>query len=122
MILLVEDNEQVRELFRTALSQAGFEVAEASTGQAAIEMLKRGRYALALVDLSLPDIHGLTVARCAKEGGCGTPMIAVSGVAELIDPAILSSDFEQTVAKPLRLSALVDLVRSYEAAPTGGQK
>src|SRR4051812_28684652 len=110
MILLVEDNDQVRAIFKAALTDAGFSVAEADTGKAAIEMLNRRRYALALVDLSLPDIHGLNVARSAKEGGCATPMIAVSGVAELIDPAVLSSDFVQTLAKPLRLSALVELV------------
>ena len=63
LILVAEDEEPLRKLYRQTLEQEGFAVEEAADGQQAFEMLKRGGYDLILLDLKLPKIYGLDVLR-----------------------------------------------------------
>ena len=52
-ILSVEDDEAIRGLIKHALSQSGFDVAEAASGSQAMELLQGGEYDLAILDLML---------------------------------------------------------------------
>jgi diguanylate cyclase (GGDEF)-like protein len=65
-LLVVDDQENVRELLRRVCEREGYDVALAANGQEAIEQLRRGAFALAIVDLLLPDIDGLEVLRQAR--------------------------------------------------------
>jgi len=66
-ILVVDDEANVRDLLERVCSRDGYEVATAQDGEAAIAYLERDSFDLAIVDLSLPDIHGIEVLRRAKE-------------------------------------------------------
>jgi DNA-binding response OmpR family regulator len=62
-ILVVEDFEDLRSLITVYLSARGYEVLEAPTGRAAIETAITGNPNFILLDLRLPDVSGVEVAR-----------------------------------------------------------
>ena len=74
-------------------------------------------------DLSLPDLNGVEVAAQARAKGCKAPIIAVSGAMPLIDGGSLAkAEFAAAVAKPVRLSALIELVRQHAEPVTALRK
>src|SRR5512138_1097961 len=62
-ILLVEDEPAIAETVTYALSTDGFDPVWCATGQAALAALEGGRFALAIVDVGLPDINGFDLFR-----------------------------------------------------------
>ncbi len=67
-VLLVEDNETIRRAFAFLLEESGYRVLTAATGGEALAAVTRERPDLVLLDLGLPDVHGLEVARHLKRG------------------------------------------------------
>lgn len=115
-ILVAEDNAEVAALFVEALAAAGHQADVAATGKAALaRLLDPARPCeLALMDLSLPGLNGIDVVLQARAQGVTTPVIAVSGATALIDPVRLAAaGFAAAVEKPIRLSALLELVAQY---------
>jgi DNA-binding NtrC family response regulator len=66
-ILLVEDKESLREMFKRALEEKQFEVEEAKDGIEAFHKIRSQKYLLILSDLRLPHVEGLELLRTAKE-------------------------------------------------------
>lgn len=62
-LLVVEDFKDLRELVSLYLGARGYQVLEARNGEVAIEAALRGNVSLILLDLRLPDMNGLQVAR-----------------------------------------------------------
>ena len=65
-ILIVDDNEAGRYTKARILSKSGYAVSEAATGQAAREALRTNSFALVLLDVKLPDVNGIVLAREIK--------------------------------------------------------
>ena len=80
-ILIVEDEQRLADLFKTWLEEEGYLVVAADRGGTAIEWLKEIRVELAIVDLGLPDMHGLEVCRNIKENPKtrSVPVIILTG-------------------------------------------
>jgi DNA-binding response OmpR family regulator len=79
-VLVVEDDEQVKELVAELLTDEGFIVATAATGQAALEMLDRDDFALMVTDIALPgDLDGLSLVRHARTRHPGIKSLFISG-------------------------------------------
>ncbi len=76
-ILVIEDNADSREIFRTVLEREKFEVLEAVDGEDALSKIEIGEFSVILVDLSLPKISGWNlIGRIKKKtsldtAGCG---------------------------------------------------
>jgi len=68
LILVVDDNTQLRYAIGRSLRQYGFEVIEAATGEEALRLSATEQPDLVLLDVNLPDIHGFEVARRLKAG------------------------------------------------------
>ena len=66
-VLVVDDERAIRRLLRLYLTDAGFTVAEASDGEAAIDQVRRGGIDLVLLDLMLPGMDGFEVCRRLEE-------------------------------------------------------
>lgn len=114
MILIVDDNPAIAQLFEETLADAGYQTEVARTGAEAVEMMAERHYRLALMDLSLPDMNGAEVTSLARAQGNGLPVIAVTGALKLIDPAKLAdARFSALIEKPLRLSALLELIEKH---------
>lgn len=92
-ILVIDDEPQIRRLFRTTLEAHGAEVFEAATGEAGLVEAASRLPELALLDLQLPDLHGLEVLKRLREW-YDRPVMVVSVV-----------DDEATIVKALDLGA-----------------
>ncbi len=66
LILLVDDDSAIRELFSTCLSQEGYEVLEAATGLEGLQLAQARQPDLVLLDVGLPDMSGVEVCRQIK--------------------------------------------------------
>lgn len=78
-VLLVDDDERFRVTARRALTAEGIDVvAEVDTGAAVMKAAARWRPAVVLLDLGLPDIDGLEVARRLKAEKTGPVVILIS--------------------------------------------
>lgn len=80
-ILLVEDNEPIRTAFSILLQESGYGVLQAGNGSEGMRIANRDSPALILLDLGLPDISGLEVARNLS-GDVRTrdiPIVALTG-------------------------------------------
>jgi CheY-like chemotaxis protein len=65
-VLIVDDNEYLREIFSSILRFSGYEIVEAESGAEAIEKAAAAKPHLILLDLALPDMNGIDVARSIK--------------------------------------------------------
>ena len=81
-ILIVEDDQDVRELYTEVLRDEGFEVAEAVDGQSGLAKVLEGTYDLLLLDIMLPKFDGLEVLKTIKEKAKvkGIPVILLTNL------------------------------------------
>ncbi len=86
-ILVVDDEEDILELVRYNLTTEGYEVKTAGTGEEALRMVKSGRADLMVLDLMLPGINGLDVAKQIKSNPriAGIPIIMLTAKGEESD-------------------------------------
>lgn len=89
LILIIEDNPDIRLLYSMLLEKAGFEVMRASNGETALELASARKPDYVLMDLGLPDTDGFRlIGRLRDEADLGeTPIIACTGhhEADVID-------------------------------------
>jgi CheY-like chemotaxis protein len=100
-ILVIEDEEDVREGLRGVLETEGHEVAVAGDGCEGLAMLERLDPDAAFIDIGLPGLDGLEVARRARASGSRALLIAISGYAAQRDRhSIATVGFDFHLAKP----------------------
>ena len=81
-VIVIDDEEGMREGMRRVLERKGFAVDLAEDGESAIALLKKSRYDLALVDLKMPGIDGFEVTRFINDTmGNQTVVVIVSALA-----------------------------------------
>jgi two-component system, chemotaxis family, chemotaxis protein CheY len=66
-ILIVDDSPTIRRMVRAAFGQARVSIVEAASGLEAIEQLSLARVALVVLDLNMPDMHGLEVLTFVRQ-------------------------------------------------------
>jgi DNA-binding response OmpR family regulator len=111
-ILVVDDEFKIVQLVRAYLQQAGFSVLTASDGQQALTLFRVEQPALVILDLMLPDIDGLDVAREIRKES-SIPIIMLTARAEDADRiAGLELGADDYVVKPFNPRELVARVRA----------
>ena len=111
-ILLVEDNDLNRELFRGYIMEMGHQAVAVSSGREALSILEKGGVDLVVTDLSMPGITGYQVAQEAKKRNPGTPVILVTGWAVQQDETKLrESGVDFLLKKPCKLLDFQEMVQ-----------
>jgi len=101
-VLVIEDNEDAREMLRNLLLVLGHEVYEACDGAAGIQEAQRLRPDAALIDIGLPGIDGYEVARRLRTEVPGARLVAVTGYGQPEDrERALAAGFDEHVVKPV---------------------
>jgi two-component system cell cycle sensor histidine kinase/response regulator CckA len=119
-ILLVEDEEGLRQLNARGLTSRGYTVLEAGNGVEAIEVLEKsaGQVDLVVSDVVMPEMDGPTLLRELRVRNPSLKIIFVSGYAEDAFQKHLPADGQQFafLAKPFTLKQLVNAVKETMAA------
>jgi two-component system cell cycle response regulator DivK len=115
-ILIVDDNQDSRELVVKVLKNKGYEMIEATDGEEAIEKAVGERPDLILLDISIPKLDGYEVTRRLKSRDefKETPIVALTAHAMKGDRAkALEAGCEGYISKPINIRELPDQVKSY---------
>jgi DNA-binding response OmpR family regulator len=114
VILVVDDDVELRDVVRSALERDGFTVAEADDGDVALTKIATLSPELVVLDLGLPTVGGLDVLRAlAARPGPGQPVIALTGRGDEADRIVgLELGADDYVVKPFSPRELVARVRS----------
>ncbi len=111
-ILIIEDNADARSTLQHLLTLLGHRVEAAADGARGVEAALDGRPQVALVDLGLPEVDGLEVARRLRAGlGASVLLVALTGHTSEDDRrGSLEAGFDAHLAKPVDLDALKELL------------
>jgi len=109
-LLVVDDDEGVRQVLAQALKESGYQVADADSGERAVEVLKEGAFDLVILDMVLPRVDGMQVLKQIAALRPETPVIMITGYAS-VETAIKAMKMGAVdyVVKPFRMEE-VDLV------------
>jgi DNA-binding response OmpR family regulator len=111
-ILVVDDEPRIVQLVRDYLEHGGFTVLVASDGPSALRSARTGRPDLVVLDLGLPGIDGLDVARALRREG-GVPIIMLTARTEESDKLVgLELGADDYLTKPFSPKELVARVRA----------
>jgi len=125
-VLLVDDEEAVRDALGRVLRLAGYDVAECASGTLAMKFLRMSKFDVMVLDLHMPDTDGLELIRQLRKNKLAIPKtLAISGH---FDPSLLQTaealGVAATLPKPFpngELLAAIERLLKPDAAPeTGG--
>ena len=112
-LLVVEDEQSLREDIKKKLQHSGYEVDACGDGETASEYLAVEYYDLVLLDLNLPKIDGMTLLRNFREENQETPVLILSARSEINDKVEgLDAGANDYLSKPFHLAELEARIRS----------
>jgi PAS domain S-box-containing protein len=117
-LLLVEDNEVNQLVASKILGNAGFEVAIASDGQKAVDMVKENSYDLILMDVQMPIMDGLTATKVIRSLGYDdVPIVAMTAHAMSDDRLLsLQAGMNDHINKPINVNELFQTLLKWITA------
>jgi len=111
-ILVIDDDDSVRKVLKSALEGEGYEVDTAENGKKAIEKSRAKFYNLALIDIRLPDMEGTKLLGGLKETTPKMVKIIVTGYPSLQNAiAAVKLGANDYVVKPFKMEGVLDTVR-----------
>jgi len=116
--LVVDDTPINVKLIAALLKANGFAVTIATTGEDALEVVKRAEFRLVLLDLRLPGIDGLTVARTLRADPVHQQLVIVAVTASAMKTdvaAALDAGCDAFVSKPINTRTLIPTLRDLLA-------
>ena len=113
-VLIIEDDEFVKNMLRQTFKQAGYEVATASNGRIGIQLYQSEPFDIVITDLIMPDMEGIETITHLRRFNPGVKVIAISGGGRNRpdDYLHLASKLgaARTFTKPVDRSALLEAV------------
>ena len=107
VILVVDDEEPIRNLLKQAMSRAGFEVKTAASAEDAVELLEKEPVYVMFFDLNLPGMDGIELCRKTKKMIPMSIAYAITGYASLFELAeCREAGFEDYFKKPCNIKQL----------------
>ena len=123
-IVIVEDNDDVRELLKLKLKRLGHTVDAAADGNEGLKSILHAKPDMALIDIGLPGIDGYAVAHGVRaELGDGIVLVAVSGFGQPEDKRkALEAGFNEHITKPADVNDIEALLNRYPPRNSGGAR
>ena len=115
-ILVVEDQEDNRQIIRDMLTATDYEIAEAESGEQALEVVAKQRPDLILMDIQLPEVSGLEVTQWLKDDEelRAIPVVAVTAFAMKGDEEKMrNGGCEAYIAKPISVMSFLQTVERF---------
>lgn len=117
-ILLVDDDQAIHKLISALLKDTNTIITSAYDGEPALEVAKQGKFDMALLDINLPGMDGITLAGQLRGEGFSAPLVAVTANdSQDSRKKCMEGGFDMWVTKPLTRNALTTLVTSMRSDP-----
>jgi DNA-binding response OmpR family regulator len=118
-ILVIEDQEDLAELYESALTKGGYEVTNAYTGEEGVAEFEANGADAVLLDMTLPEMHGTKVLEEIRNLSASVPVVVVTGetLAESRD-ACTRLGVNEYLSKPTEYDALMNAFKRALASPT----
>jgi two-component system, OmpR family, KDP operon response regulator KdpE len=114
IVLVIDDEVQMRRLLRTCLERSGYEVAEAASGEDGLWEATRCQPSAVLLDLALPDMDGLAVLKRIREWS-QVPILIISVRGDEEEKvALLDNGANDYVTKPFSTAELLARLRALQ--------
>jgi DNA-binding NtrC family response regulator len=110
-ILVADDEVKIRDYFSDVLRHEDFEVDTAQNGELAIELIDKDFYDIALIDLNMPKIDGMSVLKYIAEHSQGTIGIILTGYATIRNAVeAMKSGAYDYLAKPVKMEEVLMVI------------
>ncbi len=111
-ILVVDDDENIRNTMKTILEDEGYIVDLAATGSEAVQKTKKTAYNVALLDIRLPDMEGVELLKLIKDTVPRTRKIMVTGYPSMQNAiAALNKNADAYLIKPIDIENFLTIVK-----------
>jgi two-component system, OmpR family, response regulator MtrA len=111
-VLLVEDDPSIREITAMGLGSAGFQVTPVGDGREALQRFRADRPDLVVLDVMLPVVNGLEVARAIR-GESAVPIVMLTARTDAFDVVLgLEAGADDYIRKPFEMPELVARLRA----------
>jgi two-component system KDP operon response regulator KdpE len=120
-ILVVDDEPQIRRVMRTSLSTNGYAVIEARSGEEALEILRKERPELVLLDVNMPGIGGLQTCREIRDQSDVAIIMLTVRNTENDKVLALDAGADDYVAKPFSMEELFARIRAALRRTASGE-
>jgi len=112
-ILIVEDEEKMREGLKDNLEFEGYDVSMAADGEIAWQLIQKNKYDLILLDVMLPKMSGFEICKNTRNAGISTPIIMLTAKGEEIDKVLgLELGADDYITKPFSLRELLARIKA----------
>lgn len=114
-ILVVEDYDDARRMYKKMLEDLGFQVIEAADGYEAVEQFDKKHPNLVLMDMALPGMDGVAATRHIKEMAeiDGIPIIGITAHGNFYNARAVEAGCDAMVTKPIDLKKLSSIISLY---------
>lgn len=115
-ILVVEDYEDIRSFLKYLLEERGYQVCEARDGIEAFDKFKQAHPDLILMDISLPEVDGLTATKAIREleaNGENIPIFAVTAFGQLYYKQAIEAGCNELIDKPVDFDSIETVIHHY---------
>ena len=109
-ILIVDDDPNIRRLYKEELEEEGYEVDVAVSGMEGLQLFEKENYDLVTLDILMPDMDGIKVLRQMKEKKPRIPIIMSTAYDYRDDFAVWAS--EAYIVKSAELSELKEMIKT----------
>jgi DNA-binding NtrC family response regulator len=121
-VLIVDDEKNVRMMYRAALETEGFDVAEAESGAQAVERFDKSKFDVAVLDLRMPEMDGLELLQAMRDKNIKTPAVIITAYGDMPNAVkamkLGAIDFLPKPVTPEQLRTLLDEVIERHAPLT----
>jgi CheY-like chemotaxis protein len=118
-VMIVDDDEDIREILREVLTERGYTAVTAANGAEALEALKTVRPGLILLDLNMPVMDGFEFRRMQRgdRAAAQIPTVVMSALHHMRE-RIVDLAVDDALEKPLDLEHLLHVIRHHCGSPS----
>ncbi len=126
-ILIVDDERNVRMVYRSALETEGFDVTEAESGAAAVQKFAKSKFDVAVLDLRMPEMDGLELLEAMRDKNIKTPAVIITAYGDVPNAVkamkLGAIDFLAKPVTPEQLRTLLnEVIERHAPSPSQDRK
>lgn len=111
MILIVDDEPEIRRMIKEILKNEGVDSITASNSEEAIENFKHSNFQVVILDIGMPGKNGLELSKELKRMDPNVTIICLSGYVKILEFDLIKADIKFLLEKPFTKEGLVNMVK-----------